>query len=172
MIQPLVFRPGQTARPPGPARRLQPLLKAGLGLGLCCGLLWPAAATEERPAIGIGGNRPLVAGQIAKVLVSHASHPQLEAFAVSVTYLGPLPQTEELGHPNADGVLYWTPRYGGRIVLKAVDAGPPPLELSRELRVEGPQAVITWLQLSMLLLALGLSLGLAFALHRRQRRAA
>lgn len=143
---------------------------AGLLLSL---LIWlmclGAGATEETPTLGFAGKTPPAVGQRVKLLVSHPSYPRLAAFDISVTYLGPLPQTDKLGHPDNTGALYWTPRYGGRLRLLAVAPGSPPLEISRELRLDGPQVPPTWLQLSGLLLGLLLSI-LLIVLYRRRLR--
>lgn len=144
---------------------------AGLLLSLLIALMClGAGASEETPTLGFAGKTPPAVGQRVKLLVNHASYPQLADFDISVTYLGPLPQTDQLGHPDNTGALYWTPRYGGRLRLLAVAPGSPPLEISRELRLDGPQAPPTWLQLSGLSLGLCLSILLIVLYRRRLRR--
>ena len=115
-------------------RLLHPLLLPGL---LLLGLA-PALATEEKPAIGIVGDPYPLVGQPVQVLISHPSHPQLESFGVSVTYRpnSAAPVRDEIGSPNANGILSWTPRMPGITTLKAVAAGgDKPLELSKNVSV-------------------------------------
>ena len=131
-----------------------------------------ARATGELPAIGIGGNTPLHAGMPAQVLISHASYPHLEDFSVSVTYQGPISRTEELGHPNDSGILAWTPKQGGAVLLKAVAPSAPgavPLEISREFKVAGDQPFPNWSHV--VGLGLGLLVGLLLRQQFRNRRA-
>lgn len=131
----------------------------------------PAAhGTDERPAIGIGGNAPLAVGQPVQVLVSHASHPRLEDFAVSATYqpYGPWPRTEALGHPNDYGILSWKPSQGGSVLLKAVAPGTPPLEIRQLVTVSGNAGFPTWEHL----FGLGLALLFIWLLRQRYQRSA
>lgn len=131
-------------------------------------LSWPALATPELPALGIGGNGELQVNQPAQVLVSHATHPHLETFTVSVTYHphGPLPQTESIGHPDDDGKLNWTPRQGGSIRLKAIAPGSPLIEISRDFKVAGGHDFPNWFHI------LGLVMGMlaAFVWRKQMQR--
>lgn len=100
-----------------------------LFLMLC---LFPALAwaTPEKPGIGIENNYPLK-GQPIQIFVSHATAP-LEQFQISVTYRpnSMVSRTEELGHPDANGYLSWTPKDAGVTILKATVPGSKDKDLS------------------------------------------
>lgn len=84
-------------------------------------LLFPfmGQATEEKPAIGVEDPYPQV-GKPVQVLVSHASHP-LETFTVKVTYRpnSTVSKEQDLGRPNDNGILEWTPQDAGITVIEA-----------------------------------------------------
>lgn len=132
-----------------------------------------AGATPEQPALGIGGDGRLEVGKPAQVLVSHATYPQLSAFAISVTYHahGPIPQTEDLGHPDDDGRLNWTPHTGGAIRLKALAPAVPgaaAVALQRDFDVAGGSGMPHIFYL--LGIGLGIGAGLWVGLRRRRAR--
>lgn len=87
-------------------------------------------ATPEKPGIGIKDNYPLK-GQAIQIYVSHATMP-LERFQVSVTYRpnSMVSRTEELGNPDANGYLTWTPKDAGVTILKATLPGSKDKDLS------------------------------------------
>jgi hypothetical protein len=93
-------------------------------------LMAQAWATPEKPGIGIKDNYPLK-DQAIQIYVSHATVP-LERFQVSVTYRpnSMVSRTEELGNPDTNGYLSWTPKDAGVTILKATLPGSKDKELS------------------------------------------
>lgn len=141
------------------------LLLTGLGLN--------ARATEEAAAIGIGGNAPLQVGVQAQVLISHASYPHLEAFEVKATYGagGFTPVSEQLGHPNDNGILSWTPAKAGDVLIEAkapAAEGAPAVALSQNFNISGDAAPFPrWYHLLGIVLGIVLGLMMRPLLHRR-----
>ncbi|MBT9546460.1 MAG: hypothetical protein IV090_13810 [Candidatus Sericytochromatia bacterium] len=97
---------------------------------LFCFFSLQAIATPEKPGIGIKDNYPLK-DQAIQIYVSHATVP-LERFQVSVTYRpnSMVSRTEELGHPDANGYLNWTPKDAGVTILKATLPGSKDKDLN------------------------------------------
>jgi hypothetical protein len=89
-----------------------------LFLALCFlpSLAW---ATPERPGIGVEVDYP-IQGQPVQIYISHAT-AKLEQFQFSVTYRpnSMVSHKEELGHPNDNGYLTWTPKDTGVTILQA-----------------------------------------------------
>lgn len=80
-----------------------------------------AWATEERPALGLDGVTYPQVGEPVRLLISHASYPELERFQVKVTYRpnSDVSKSETLPPPNDFGVLEWTPTDAGITTLTA-----------------------------------------------------
>ena len=92
------------------------LLLAGLAGGIS-----GARATEERPTLGLDGVQYPLVGEPVRVLISHASYPELERFQVKVTYRpnSDVSKEEVLPPPNDFGTLEWTPTAAGITTLTA-----------------------------------------------------
>lgn len=89
-------------------------------------LVLPATATPEKPAIGLkdGSKYPLL-DQATQILISHATYPDLTQFKVQVTYRpnSMVTFTKNIGSPDSDGRLSWTPHDAGICVIEAIAPG-------------------------------------------------
>ncbi|MBF2054035.1 MAG: hypothetical protein IGS03_11315 [Candidatus Sericytochromatia bacterium] len=85
------------------------------------GVIAGAAATEERPTLGLDGVQYPLVGEPVRVLISHASYPELERFQVKVTYRpnSDVSKEEVLPPPNDFGTVEWTPTAAGITILTA-----------------------------------------------------
>lgn len=98
-----------------------------------------AAATEEKPTLGLSQDYPLK-GQTVRIMVSHASYPRLETVKLTATYRpnSMVEFKEELPAPNSFGELEWAPRESGIVVLNATAPaldGVPAIALNKNVSV-------------------------------------
>ncbi|PIQ26265.1 hypothetical protein COW36_15260 [bacterium (Candidatus Blackallbacteria) CG17_big_fil_post_rev_8_21_14_2_50_48_46] len=98
---------------------------------LFCLLPLMAWATPEKPGIGVETEFPMK-GQPVQIFVSHATWQRLEEFQFSVTYRpnSMVSHTQELGHPDPNGYLTWTPADAGVTILKATIPGSKEKDLT------------------------------------------